>query len=74
MDRAFSRNTKAANRRLADMQFEPVLLCQLCDKLFVLIRLFAAQLVVDMRNREHNPQLGPQLQQQAKQSHGIRAA
>ena len=62
------------NRRLADTQFEPVLPRQLRDKPLVLVRLFSAQLVIDMRTRQHGPQLGAQLQQQAKQSHGIRSA
>ena len=65
-------NLVPVNRRLANMQFEPVLPRQLRDKPLVLVRLFSAQLVIDMRHRQHNSQLGPQLQQQAKQSHGIR--
>ena len=56
------------------MQFEPVLPRQFRDKPLVLVRLFSAQLVIDMRNRQDDPQLGPQLQQQAKQRHGIRPA
>ena len=62
----------AVNRRFTNMQFEPVLPRQLRDKPLVLVRLFSAQLVIYMRNRQHDPQLGPQLQQQAKQRHGIR--
>ena len=46
---------------------------QFRDKAFVFVRLLSAQLVIDVRNREHDAQLGPQFQQQAKQSHGIRA-
>src|SRR3984893_8915968 len=64
----------AVNRRLTSMQFQSVLPRQLRDKPLVLVRLFSAQLVIDMRNRQHGPQLGAQLQQQAKQSHGLRSA
>ena len=60
------------NRRFANVQFEPVLLRQLRDKARILVRFFSAQLVIDMRDRQHNPQLGPQLQQQAKQRHRVR--
>src|SRR5208282_1528405 len=62
-----------ANRRLTNIQFERVLPRQLRDKPLVLVRLFSAQLVIDMRNRHHDAQLGSQLQQQAKQSHRIRS-
>ncbi len=41
--------------RIAAMQFESVLLRQLRNKALVLIRLFAAQLVIDMHDRQHNP-------------------
>jgi hypothetical protein len=56
------------------MQFEPVPLRQLCDKALVLVRLFGAQLVIYVRNRQHDPQLGPQFEEQAKQRHRIRSA
>ena len=61
------------NWRFLYMEFEPVLTGQFCDKPFVLVRLISAQLVIDVRNREHDAQFRPQLQQQAKQGHGIRA-
>jgi hypothetical protein len=67
--RKYDPSTGASN-----MQFEPVLPRQFGDKALVFVRLFSAQLVIDMRDRRHDPQLGAQLQQQAKQSHGIRPA
>ena len=42
-------------RCITSMQFEPVLPRQLRDKALVLVRLFSAQLVIDMRNRQHDP-------------------
>src|ERR1700688_3627957 len=49
----------AVNRRVPNMQFESVLPRQLHDKPLVLVRLFSAQLVIYMRNRQHDSQLGP---------------
>src|ERR1700720_458824 len=42
----------AVNRRLTSMQFQSVLPRQLPDKPLVLVRLFSAQLVIDMHNRQ----------------------
>jgi len=56
------------------MQFKPMPPCQLRDKALVAIRFFTAQLVIDVRHREHNPQLAVQFEQQAKQSDRIRSA
>ena len=66
--------TTAVNRRLPNMQVQPILPRQPRNKALILVRLFSAQLVIDMRNRQHDSQLGAQLQQQAKQSYGIRSA
>ena len=56
------------------MQFQAVLLRQLRDETLITVRLFSAQLVINMRDRQYDPQLCAQLQQQAKQCHRIRPA
>src|ERR1700691_2501408 len=55
------------NWRRSKMQFEAVLLRQLRDEALVIVRLFSAQLVIDMGDRQHHPQLFAQIEQQAKE-------
>jgi hypothetical protein len=56
------------------MQFKAVLLRQLGDKPFVGVGFRSAQLVIDVGNREHDPEFCAQIQKQQQQGHGIRAA
>src|SRR6266446_10313784 len=51
-----ARTLLPVNRRFTNMQFQSVLPRQLRDKPLVLVRLFSAQLVIDMRNRQHDSQ------------------
>jgi len=45
---------------------------QFRDEAHILIRFFRAQLVIDMRDRQYDPQLASQLEQKRKQSDRIR--
>ncbi len=45
--------------RVTTMEFQFVLPRQFRDKLLVRVRFMATQLVIDVRNRKHNSQLGP---------------
>ena len=57
-----------------NMKFQIVCESQFGNELLIGIRLSPTQLVVEMNNRKHNPQLAPQLQQQTQQRHRINPA
>ena len=52
-------------------KFQTVLPRQIGDELFITIRLFPAQLVIEMNDRKNNPQLTAQLQQQSQKRNRI---
>jgi len=56
------------------MKFEVMLARQLRDEMLVCIRLLPAQLVIEMNDSQHNPQLAAQFQQKPQQRHRINPA
>ncbi|HXY77708.1 MAG TPA: hypothetical protein VEH47_02765 [Candidatus Acidoferrales bacterium] len=56
------------------MEFETIPTSQASDELLIRVRFPSPQFVIEMNDREHNPQLAPQLEQQTQQRNRINPA